>query len=260
MTLDCLFSLQKYGGDLEEIILISNNSLEDELTAVREGASKFSNTKVLVYNYPFNYQKINNWGVDQSSGKAVLLLNNDIELTSNSKGLIEKMYQASLEPKNGAIGCVLLYEDSKSIQHAGVYLVPGGTADHLYAHKNLNTVEREIKDGKLAYDVHTDLRVSAVTAAAVVVERKKYLSIKGLNENFIICGGDVDLCLRLADKGYKTLLIGSDSGYMLHKESKSRSMIAVPYVDFVESYKIYIKHFDLQNGDPYLHWKKVKNV
>ena len=68
------------------------------------------------------------------------------------------------------------------------------------------------------------------------------------------------MCLRLADKGYKTLLIGSDSGYMLHKESKSRSMIAVPYVDFVESYKIYIKHFDLQNGDPYLHWKKVKNV
>ena len=85
----------------------------------------------------------------------------------------------------------------------------------------------------------------------------KFNKIKGFNEDFIICGGDVDLCLRLEESGYNSVLAGCSSGTIIHKESKSRSLIAVPYIDFVESYKSYIKHFDYSLGDPYLNWEKV---
>lgn len=247
LTIACMDSLAKYGDPVREILLVSNNSSAHELAKVQAAASKHANMKVKEYNHPFNFHSINNWGVKQTSGKVLFFLNNDIELTDQSSGLIEAMYQKSLEPDMGAVGCVLVYEDRKTVQHAGVYLIPGGTADHAYIGKKLSFIKK-----KQPLDVSDGREFSAVTAAAVMVERKKYDKIGGMNEKFIICGGDVDLCLRLQDAGHRTWLIGYNHGYMIHKESKSRSMLAVPYVDFVESYRIYVKHFDTSRGDKFL--------
>lgn len=255
LTNACLESLAKYGNGVKEILLVSNNSSEDERKKVQACASKYPNAWVEEYNHPFNFQAINNWGVSRTSGSVVLLLNNDIELTPDSVNLLENMYRKALEPDVGAVGCVLLYEDRKTVQHAGVYLIPGGTADHVYIGKKFSYAK---KGNPL--DISDGLELSAVTAAAVMVERKKYDEVEGMNEDFIICGGDVDMCLRLQDKGYKTWLVGTNHGYMVHKESKSRSMMAIPYVDFVESYKSYVKHFDLATGDPFLSPEVVAHV
>jgi GT2 family glycosyltransferase len=242
LTIACLETLHKYGDPVKEIILVSNGSSDAELSAVLSVAKKFNNTKLIEYNHPFNYQKINNFAAKTAAGKVLMLLNNDIELNASSKGLLSYMYKKALEPTIGAVGCVLLYEDAITIQHAGVYLVAGGTADHLYIGKSFKKIST---DKTLRHNITKDLDVTAVTAAAVMVERKKFEEIKGMNEDFIICGGDVDLCLRLSEKGYDSLLVGSDHGRMIHKESKSRSMIAIPYVDFYESYKSYVKQPDL---------------
>ena len=254
LTLACLSSIKKYGGDIKEILLISNNSSDDELQKIVSATEDHKNAVVKELNVPFNFQVINNWGVSQTSAKVVLLLNNDIEFTKESSPILEAMYKEALKKDTGAVGCVLLYEDNKTVQHAGVYLVPGGTADHLYIGKHIEAA----KNGLV--DIHTGLQLSAVTAAAVMIERNKFEEIHGMNEDFIICGGDVDMCLRLQDAGYKTWMVGIDFGYMIHKESKSRSMIAVPYVDFVESYKSYISHYDIHAGDTFLPWKDLQNV
>lgn len=247
MTIDCLDSLHTYGESVKEILLISNNSSEQEVTHVKKAAEKYKNTRVVVYDHPFNFQAINNWGVSKTSGKVVMLLNNDIELDENSAGLLKAMYNKALEKNVGAVGCVLLYEDRSTVQHAGVYLIPGGTADHVYIGKKFSYA----KSGN-PLNINEGLQLSAVTAAAVMIERQKFDTINGMNEDFIICGGDVDMCLRLHEQGYKSWLVGANHGYMIHKESKSRSMIAVPYVDFVESYKSYVRHFDPITGDPFV--------
>jgi GT2 family glycosyltransferase len=252
MTLACLRSLQEYGEPLKEILLISNNSSAGELSKVEEAAAAYDNTRVLEHNVPFNFQAINNWAITKSTGKVAMMLNNDIELTTESHGLLSYMYERALEAKVGAVGCVLLYEDRKTIQHAGVYLVAGGTADHLYIGQPLAQVVSKIEADKNCPDITRDLRVTAVTAAAVMIERRKFEKITGLNEAFIIGGGDVDLCLRLEEAGYHSVLAGSKHGTMVHKESKSRSMLTIPYVDFVESYKSYSRHFDVTKGDPYI--------
>lgn len=255
LTIACLRSL--HTQPIKEILLISNNSSAAELETVRHAAKDFKNTKILEYNHPFNFQKINNWAAAQASGDVYFFLNNDVELVSSSGGLLNKMYAKALGEGVGAVGCVLLYEDAKTIQHAGVYLVPGGTADHLYIGKKLSAVNHLIENRDYYYDTRKDMDVSAVTAAAVMVKKICFDTVGGFNEDFIICGGDVDLCLRLNAIGEKTVLIGSDDGYMIHKESRSRSSIGIPYVDFIESYKSYVKHFDLDVGDPYLEWNKV---
>lgn len=259
LTVACLESIKMHADPVKEILLVSNNSSDEELRVVTDAAEAHANAKVIIYNHPFNFQKINNWAVKHSTGNVLFFLNNDVELVEKSRTLLRSMYEKALEPKIGAVGAVLLYEDEKTIQHAGVYLVPGGTADHLYIGKSLSKVESRIKDGTYTYDTIHDLQVNAVTAAAVMVTRINFESINGFNEDFIICGGDVDLCLRLNEKGKKSILVGSSKGYMLHKESRTRSSIGIPYVDFIESYKSYINHFDIAVGDPYLQWKDISH-
>lgn len=255
LTIACIESLAKYAPNISEVIIISNSSSKEELRLVSNAVKKHKNYKLFEHDTPFNFQEINNWGIRKTKGRVVMLLNNDIELTQSSVGLIDKMYQEAIRPKTGAVGCILVYEDRKTVQHAGVHLVPGGTADHLFIGKSLKYAKKQTM-----IDIKDGIETTAVTAAAVMIERSKLEKISNMNEDFIICGGDVDLCLRLKDKGYRTWLVGLDYGYMIHKESKSRSMISVPYVDFVESYKSYIKHFDFINGDKYIHQKDWADV
>ena len=45
---------------------------------------------------------------------------------------------------------------------------------------------------------------------------------------------------------------------MTHKESISRSHLGIPYIDFIESYKIYSKHFNTENGDGFIDIRNLK--
>lgn len=251
MTIDCVKSLIQYGPKLKEILLISNNSSKDELKKIHEYINQYPKlVKVLEYNHPFNYQKMNNWAVKKSTGKSILFMNNDTELRQNSVGLIEKMYKKSEQKDVGVTGCLLLYGDEKTIQHAGVYLMPKGQADHMYITKRYkDAIERNNKT-TFPYDINKDIPMTAVTGAVNVVSRKKFDAVGAYDENFIIGGGDVDLCIRLNKKGYQTWFVSG--GYILHKESQSRKKISIPYSDFYWSYLSYINGYDIKVGDPFL--------
>lgn len=251
MTLQAVNSLLKYGPDVKEILLVSNNSSDEELEKIRNGISELANAKLLIYDNPFNYQIINNWAVHQSKGSFILFLNNDTELVEQSSGLLERMYEKAKLSEVGMVGCLLLYGDRKTIQHAGVYLRPGLLGDHLYVGHLLKTVLRETGSQKYPYDVNEDRPLTAVTGAVQLVERKKFDQVKGFDERFIICGGDVDLCIRLNKAGYQTWYIGGPA-YIVHKESQSRAYKPVPYEDFYYSYLSYIQAYDTKVGDPLL--------
>lgn len=251
MTLDAVQSLITYGPTLREIVLVSNNSRKSELEKINQFTKQHSNVKLVEYNHPFHYQKMNNWAIKhETSGSFVMMMNNDVELRSNSVGLIEKMYERARKKDVGVVGCLLLFGDEKTIQHAGVYLMPEGLADHMYITKRYKTVVRKKGSPQYPYDVDESRPLSAVTGAMQLVERGKFNSVGGMDENFIICGGDVDLCLRLNQAGYQTWY--QSGGYMLHKESQSRKFIPIPYEDFYYSYLSYVGGFDVDVGDPFL--------
>lgn len=251
MTLDCVKSLQQYGPKVSEIILVSNNSSADELTNIHSFAKEFPDViRVIEYNHPFNYQKILNWAVSKSSGETLMFLNNDTELRPNSVGLIEKMFAKCHEKAVGVAGCLLLYGDEKTIQHAGVYLMPEGQADHLYISKHYKAALAQKNKDEFPYDITVDRPMTAVTGAVNLITRKKFDKIEQYDERFIIGGGDVDLCIRLNKMGYQTWYVSG--GYILHKESQSRRQISIPYSDFYWSYLSYITGYDVEVGDPFL--------
>src|SRR5690606_25804361 len=127
----------------------------------------------------------------------------DTELTEESTDLIAGMYKKCQETKIGMVGCLLLYGDRKTIQHAGVYIRPGLLGDHLYVGRLYKHALNKFGSKDFPYDIRESRPLSAVTGAAQMIERKKFDSVKGFDERFIICGGDVDLCLRLNQKGYQ---------------------------------------------------------
>lgn len=251
MTLEAVNSLLRYAPVVKEILLISNNSSDEELAKIQSGIGSISNAKLLIYNQPFNYQKMNNWAVKQSLGKFILFQNNDTELVPESSGILEEMYEKATQPDVGMVGCLLLYGDQKTVQHAGVFLKPGLQGDHLYVGHSLKTVLNNAGSQKYPYDIRVSRPLTAVTGAVQIIERKKFDAVSGFDERFIICGGDVDLCIRLNKAGYQTWYVGS-TGYIVHKESQSRSHKPIPYVDFYLSYQSYIAGYDTKVGDPFL--------
>lgn len=252
MTLDCVDSLININPPIHEILLVSNNSSDEEIKKISSHIEQYNNVRLCIYNRPFNYQKMNNWAASRSSGEFILFLNNDTAFTKNSEGLLEKMLTEAKKIDVGMAGCLLLYGDELTIQHAGVYIRPGILGDHLYIGQPLRRVVKELGSDAYPYDVQQSRPLTAVTGAVQMVERKKFDEVNGFDERFVIAGGDVDLCIRLNKAGYQTWYVADDTKHIVHKESQSRAFKPVPYVDFYYSYKSYIAGYDLAVGDPFL--------
>lgn len=251
MTAMCLRSLARFGPAVRETLLVSNGSRPDELARMRSEASEHPRSRVVEYNHPFNYQKLMNFSARQASAGTLVFLNNDTELVAESEGLVERMYARAQEPDVGITGCLLLYGDRKTIQHAGVFLVPKGTADHLYVGKPLLEAERlGGASRQYPYEIGPDRPVTAVTGAVSVVRRDRFEAVGGFDERFIMCGGDVDLCIRMNMAGHQTWFVGG--GHLIHKESVSRRQKPIPYSDFYYSFHSYLKGYDVNVGDPFL--------
>ena len=116
----------------------------------------------------------------------------------------------------GAVGAKLYYAD-KTIQHAGVVIGLGAhrTAGHTHYRipvQNLGYM------GRLCYTQN----VTAVTGACLLVKKKLYEQVGGLDESFVISLNDVDFCLKLRDLGL--LNVWTPFAELYHYESISRGL------------------------------------
>lgn len=225
-----------------EFLLVDNGSTDETLKNLHIPEELiFRNIRADI---PFNFQALVNLGARNSTGKYLLLLNNDIIFTEKSCDFLQKMVETASRPEAGAVGGLLLYEDG-TIQHAGVVVGMGGFADHLYRTWTKEQSSRFVFSG-----YNQNRAVSAVTAALLMVEAKKYQEVNGFDERFIVCGGDVDFCLRLSEAGYTNYFHGDFE--MIHLESKSRDPSKIPEIDFSESLRSYGHFLALHNGrDPF---------
>lgn len=195
-----------------EIIVVDNDS--DDPTALAYLSSLDpARFRVLRHEGPFNFSAINNRAARLARGQVLCLLNNDVEMLEPD--WLSIMVQQSLRDDVGAVGAQLLYPDGR-IQHAGVVLGVGGGAAH--AHRLL-APEME----GYFWRHRLPQYVSAVTAACLVVRHDRFMAVGGLDEeNFVVAFNDVDLCLRLNQKGWQSFY--EPRAKLLHHESVSRGI------------------------------------
>ena len=86
----------------------------------------------------------------------------------------------------------------------------------------------------------------AVTGACMLMRRSVFEEIGGFDEHFILCGSDVEICLRAREFGYRVVL--NPFSELIHHERQTRGT-NIPNSDFSESLKRY-RHW-LEAGDPY---------
>jgi GT2 family glycosyltransferase len=181
-----------------EIILVDSKSVQKESFDYYKELSSNPKIKIIDWNLEFNFSKVNNFAVEKSLGEFLLFLNNDTEIISAD--WIESMLQLSQRKDIGAVGCKLLYPNN-TIQHAGVFLGVGGIANHnFYRFPNASSQPFPLLNSK---DIIRNF--SAVTAACLMVEKSKFLKVKGFNPDFKIAYNDIDLCLRLGKSDFKTV-------------------------------------------------------
>lgn len=159
---------------------------------------------------PFNYSKLNNYGVEQSQSDYLLFLNNDTEVL-NSDWLTAMVEQAQ-RPQIGAVGARLLYSDG-TLQHAGVVAGIGGVVGHSHKHYPGS-------NGGYFSQVQTINNYSAVTAACLMCRRDVFEQVGGFEEDLAIAFNDIDFCFKLLEKGYRNVYLPHVVLY--HYESKSR--------------------------------------
>jgi GT2 family glycosyltransferase len=203
--LESLFYLTEYGD--YEVILIDNKTTEP--AALRE-ISSYPLKHIIFDEDAFNYSRANNKGVKAAAGDFVVFLNNDTEVISCD--WLQKMVMYFEDPRIGAVGSTLLYPNN-TVQHAGVILGPRGTADH---------VMRGWADNSDGYagSLAVSREVSAVTAACMMMRKSLFEEIGGFSEDYAKHYQDVDLCMKVRDRGYDIISVANSRLY--HHESLTR--------------------------------------
>lgn len=181
-----------------EVIVIDNSRCEKTAKILASWQYQEPNRfKCYPLNIQFNYSKINNYGAGKAQGEYLLFLSNDTEVITPD--WIDAMVEQAQRVSVGAVGALLLYPDN-TIQHAGVVIGVGGIAGH--SHRCFPSTA----SGYL-FQIKTLNNYSAVTGACLMCRREVFDCVGGFNENLAGAYSDVDLCLKLVEKGYKNIYI-----------------------------------------------------
>ena len=236
--------LQKTSYDPYEILVLENNSTEEETFRYYEELKEDPRIRVISLEGRFNFSAINNRGFAQARGEQILFLNNDTEVLSPD--WIQEMLMYTTRKDVGAAGAKLYYPDG-TIQHGGMGIGIKYAAGHY--HRGWPG-DSDGYRGRLQYAQN----VSAVTAACMMVPRHVYEEMGGMDESFSVVFNDVDLCLRIRQAGY--LIVWTPWAELVHYESKSRGddeETPAKKRFFVRETNRFLRkwHRTIEKGDPY---------
>ena len=238
----CLVSILQYTKDIPyEIILIDNGSNVKNRVKI-EGMRQGMNFTYVYQPMEFNFSAMCNLGAKKAKGELLLFLNDDCE--ARTPGWLSRLAMLASIKDTGAVGAKLYYPDSKKIQHCGIYNFHMGPAHKLQFKE----------DDKIYYDRRNrDVRnVLGVTAACLMVRKEVFEQANGFDESLKVAFNDVDFCYRLYEMGYNNVI--NNEIYLWHHESLSRGSDESPQKQsrlMSEKQKLYQKHSELWNADPY---------
>ena len=246
---NCVESIERLTNyENYEVLIVDNDSADP---ATLEYLSSTPH-RVVAFREPFNYSRINNFAVSQAEGEYVLLLNDDTEVTDG--GWLEEMLGQAQRSGVGAVGAKLLYPNG-TVQHAGVLVGvgdPWGPGIAVHAHQFFPNGPGYVGG------IQTTTNFSAVTAACMLLRKTVFEEVGGLDEeNLKVAFNDVDLCLRIRERGYR--IVYTPYASLLHHESMSRGYgggnpaellyMRERWGDVLDNDPYYNAHFSRGGGD-----------
>lgn len=236
VTCALLESLNKITYPNIEVIIIDNNSTEDDPSIIKQ---KYPN--IIYIENPINYGFAagNNFGLMRARGEYILLLNNDVEVpTDFLEPLVNKLQ------KNKDIGAasplIKFYYQPDTIQYAGY------TPINPITMRNSAIGYWEKDRGQYKEDKET----AYSHGAAMIVPMRVIKEIGLMSYIFFLYYEEADWCARIKRAGYKNYYIGST--FVYHKESVSTGRLSAMKIYYQNRNRIVFMRRNIEGRDFYL--------
>jgi GT2 family glycosyltransferase len=200
-----------------ELLIVDNGSRAPETQAYLEKVGCDPRIKVLRDDGAFNYARLNNRAVAETSGPLLLFLNDDVEPIN--EGWLDEMVRHVARAGVAGVGAKLVYPN-ETLQHAGVIIGAGGVAGHF---------EKHLPAKAAGYHRRAQLvqNFQAVTGACMLLRRSVFEAVGGFDaEHLKVNFNDVDLCLRIRHAGHA--LVWTPYARLRHHESATRGKDFTP--------------------------------
>lgn len=208
----CIDSVLAAAPENVEILVVDNGTDDPATSSYLASLETSGVARVLPYDAPFNFSRINNLAAEHATGDILCFLNNDTELLA--RDWLARARALLAIDEVGIVGARLLYPD-RTLQHFGIALGMG-------KHGIAGTPHGGFGETDPGYFGKARLmqEFSAVTAACMFVRRSVFEDVGGFEPELSVAYNDIDLCLKVRARGLK--VVGDPDILLIHKESKTR--------------------------------------
>lgn len=216
----CIESVLSADGPSIEIIVIDNASADGSAEMVQ---AEFPRTDLVASDVNLGFSRANNVGLARAAGRYVFFLNPDTLLR---KGALERMVGFLDEHREfDMVGPRLVSADGTAQPVCRLPSVPLTLFHALYLHR-VPIVRVLINDRQSEPDdLRSGREVDAIMGAAMVARRPVIKELRGFDESFLYTCEDIDLCLRLRERGSRIFYLADAE--VVHFSGRSSAQASV---------------------------------
>ncbi|GGK56755.1 MULTISPECIES: glycosyltransferase family 2 protein [Flavobacteriaceae] len=233
----CILSVKAASKKITtEIIVVDNNSNDESCKILLE---KYPEVILLKNKENVGFSKANNQGVKAATGDYVLILNPDTIIAEDT---LDKIFAyAKIKQNLGVLGVKLIDGAGKFAPESKRGIpTPNASFNKLFGISSKRT-------GKY-YATYLDENESGIikvaSGAFMFIKRTVFNEVKGFNEDYFMYGEDIDLSMKLLNKGYQNYYYADTQIIHFKGESTPKDIKYLNY--FHRAMRIfYKKHFKL---------------
>jgi GT2 family glycosyltransferase len=240
----CLDSVSRIRGLREgevprtEIIVVDNASTDGSAEMVRQD---FAGARLIANSQNLGFTAANNQGLALSQGRYLLLLNPDTEVVGDALSTMLRYMEE--HPQVGALGPQLRYPDEsrqssrRRFPTLATALVESTIIQEWWED---NHILRRYYMSDTPDDVIQP--VDWLVGACLLVRRRVYEQVGGLDEGFFMYSEELDWCRRIKDAGWAVVYLPTAT--VIHHEGKSsQQVVPARHIHFQSSKVLYFhKH------------------
>jgi GT2 family glycosyltransferase len=227
-----------------ELLIVDNGSTQPATHRLFAELAADARVNILPAPGAFNWSALNNQAARLARGEMLVLLNNDVEITS--PGWLGALVSQAMQPDIGAAGARLLYPDG-TLQHAGFSIDHAGCFTHIMRGAAADSAG-------LFGELRVPRSVAAVTGACLAIRRNVFFEVGGLEQGTLaVTCNDIDLCLRVRHAGYR--VVYTPDAVLMHREASSRGHdVSTAQLARVLAERDYLRRHwgELATRDPFL--------
>jgi len=242
ITLSCLDAIKKYTKNFStEIIIIDNHSKPQDFQLLKNGLKIFNNFRYQLIRLPKNmgFSKASNIGAKKALGKYLVFINNDVQVTEGwLKPLISFLNKnpnvAACQPK------IRSFKQKNFFDYAGG---AGGFLD-MFGYpftrgRVFDSIEKDVGQ------YNTNKEITWASGACLVINKQCFQQIKGFDEYFFAYNEEVDLCIRLRQKGYRIYCVPKSVVFHYGAYTSNKNLAQKIYLMHHNNLYLILKHYSL---------------